>query len=237
MIAGAMPISRTLEVERVAAAATPQLPEPVQYQRPASPLRDGVEATDANPLQDNATAGGIEASSTATPGSAEAPSNEPSPPAPVIQVGDAHFWLPAPALAVQRVGELWRPGATMVVITTEHYGTPLFCPNGDIRDGLINLAPSREGSQQLVPLYWQNIEEIPPLQDNADGGAGFVDVPPTLSLMAAGRRKRKPLAIERGLGGRLSRAGSVLPTHLEEEEEDEDDEGEEAKKTDAQANA
>merc|ERR1719310_618286 len=80
-------------------------------------------------------------------------------PAPIVQVGDLRFCLPPPALAVQRISEIWRPGACMVVITTQHYGTPLLCPDGDIMKGLVNIAPSAEGGQQLVPLFWQNVED------------------------------------------------------------------------------
>jgi len=127
-------------------------------------------------------------------------------PAPVVQVGDLRFCLPPPALAVQRITELWRPGACMVVITTQHYGTPLLCPDGDIMKGLVNIAPSAEGGQQLVPLFWQNVEEeveqgnghLPPEQDGE------------LAAMNSG-----------ALYG-MSR-GSQLPTMVEEEEEEEDD--------------
>eukprot|EP00403_Amphidinium_massartii_P029894 CAMPEP_0178391874 /NCGR_PEP_ID=MMETSP0689_2-20121128/11388_1 /TAXON_ID=160604 /ORGANISM="Amphidinium massartii, Strain CS-259" /LENGTH=856 /DNA_ID=CAMNT_0020012431 /DNA_START=35 /DNA_END=2602 /DNA_ORIENTATION=+ len=78
---------------------------------------------------------------------------------PLIQVGEATFSLPPPGLAVKRIGELWRPGASMVVITTDHFGTPLFCPNGDVRNGLINVAPSSKDGKQLVPLFWRNVAE------------------------------------------------------------------------------
>jgi len=75
------------------------------------------------------------------------------PPLPMIQVGDRRFVLPEPALALQRLGELWRPGAVMVVITTEHYGSPLFCPNGNTLQGLVHLTPSLDA--ELMPLFWQ----------------------------------------------------------------------------------
>lgn len=77
-------------------------------------------------------------------------------PPPTIQVGDSRFSLPPPAVAVQRLSELWKPGAELVLITKNHFGTPLLCPDGDIRNGLVNLAPSGEATQQLVPLYWQH---------------------------------------------------------------------------------
>jgi len=93
--------------------------------------------------------------------------------APIVQVGESRFCLPRPEVAVQRIAELWRPGAAMVVITTQHYGTPLLCPDGDIMKGLVNIAPSAEGGQQLVPLFWQNIEEVEQEEANGlDGPAG-----------------------------------------------------------------
>lgn len=82
---------------------------------------------------------------------------------PPIQVGDLIFVLPTPDVAVRRMAEIWRPGAELVVVTTDHYGTPLFCPGGDLRNGLINLAPTGVfadgGDVQLVPLFWQYAKE------------------------------------------------------------------------------
>lgn len=79
---------------------------------------------------------------------------------PLIQVGAARFTLPAPAVAVRRLAELWRPGAVFVVVTTQHYGTPLLCPEGDFAHGLVNLAPAGGAPEKpLVPLYWQNVDE------------------------------------------------------------------------------
>jgi len=92
----------------------------------------------------------------ATPG--RVPADDPGGKPPTIQVGDHYFTLPPPEFAVERISDLWRPGTMMVVITTQHYGTPLLCPNGDIYSGLVNLAPSGQSSE-LVPLYWQNLEE------------------------------------------------------------------------------
>merc|ERR1712060_818664 len=118
--------------------------------------------------------------------------------APIIQVGDDRFCLPAPALAVQRISDLWKPGAQLVVITTQHYGTPLLCPEGDTERGLINLAPSGDTHQELVPLYWQNCKE-------------------------AELQRHAPLATSSLAPGRAScRVGSVLPATIEEEDEEED---------------
>lgn len=121
-------------------------------------------------------------------------------PAPIVQVGDLRFSLPPPALAVQRITELWRPGACMVVITTQHYGTPLLCPDGDIMKGLVNIAPSAEGGQQLVPLFWQNVEEA---QEESNGQSGEI------TSMSNGALPRM--------------RGSQLPTMVEEEEDEEED--------------
>lgn len=136
--------------------------------------------------------------------------------APVVQVGDLRFCLPPPDLAVQRISQLWRPGATMIVITTQHYGTPLLCPDGDIMKGLVNIAPSAEGGQQLVPLFWQNVEEAAKMNEQGDG------------------HMSGDLA---GFGGghsRMARGPVPLPTMVEEEEdeleltmvEEEEEEGE-----------
>eukprot|EP00929_Paragymnodinium_shiwhaense_P063440 TRINITY_DN31686_c0_g2_i1.p1 TRINITY_DN31686_c0_g2~~TRINITY_DN31686_c0_g2_i1.p1 ORF type:complete len:1189 (+),score=217.43 TRINITY_DN31686_c0_g2_i1:62-3628(+) len=147
------------------------------------------------------------------------------PSTPIIQVGDSSFCLPAPSLAVERVAELWRPGATMVVITTEHYGTPLFCPGGDISEGLINLAPSQEGSQQLVPLYWQNMDETKGAEDEEPGDAKRSNSGSpqsgngTLGSLGSGistnsSRWKRAAGLDR-----VSRTPTFLPTHLEEDEE------------------
>lgn len=125
-------------------------------------------------------------------------------PAPIVQVGDLRFCLPPPALAVQRITELWRPGACMVVITTQHYGTPLLCPDGDIMKGLVNIAPSAEGGQQLVPLFWQNVEE-------AD----------QLALDNITEQSDEMAPIHSGTLSRMTR-GSQLPTMVEEEEDEEE---------------
>merc|ERR1712176_1379241 len=107
-----------------------------------------------------------------------------------------------------------------VVITTEHYGTPLFCPGGDINNGLINLAPSKEGSQQLVPLYWQNLDEVNVTGDDSISGS----VAGGTAAMA--RRKKSPCV--GGTHGKLGRqVAAPLPTHLEEDEENEEEEQEE----------
>jgi len=131
-------------------------------------------------------------------------------PAPVVQVGDLRFCLPPPALAVQRISEIWRPGASMVVITTQHYGTPLLCPDGDIMKGLVNIAPSAEGGQQLVPLFWQNFEESTQMAAQAQAppeqGNRHMPGPPELAAM--------------GPSGRITRSSPQLPTMVEEEEEE-----------------
>merc|ERR1712060_489553 len=118
--------------------------------------------------------------------------------APIIQVGDDRFCLPAPALAVQRISDLWKPGAQFVVITTQHYGTPLLCPEGDTEKGLINLAPSGESAQELVPLYWQNCKEAEIHRERADKSSTF-------------RRKRagiSPVVLAKLQGGRNPSARS-----------------------------
>jgi len=80
---------------------------------------------------------------------------------PIIQVGTHRYGLPSPTVAARRVAEYWRPGAVFYVVTTEHYGTPLFSPDGDMRAGLINLTPAGSASpeNQLVPLFWQNTQQ------------------------------------------------------------------------------
>jgi hypothetical protein len=127
-------------------------------------------------------------------------------PAPVVQVGDLSFCLPPPALAVQRITELWRPGACMVVITTQHYGTPLLCPDGDIMKGLVNIAPSAEGGQQLVPLFWQNVEEA--AQSALDQSNGHIP-----------GQSEELAAMNSSALTRITRGGQ-LPTMVEEEEEE-----------------
>jgi len=124
---------------------------------------------------------------------------------PLIQVGDATFSLPPPGLAVRRISELWRPGATMVVITTDHFGTPLFCPNGDVQNGLINVAPSSRDGKQLVPLFWRNVAE-----DAKVAGS----TPPSATAS-----KRHMQAYTRA----VPQNGASLPTMVEEDEEEEAD--------------
>jgi len=129
---------------------------------------------------------------------------------PLIQVGNNSFCLPSPALAARRIAEMWRPGVEVVLITTNHYGTPLFCPNGDISNGLINLAPSGTSSSgQLVPLYWQNVDEKDEVTgDEPDDFLGREpDEQEPQLVMEARRASSRPGA-------------TTLPTHLEEDEEE-----------------
>lgn len=80
---------------------------------------------------------------------------------PVIQVGNLSFGLPPAAIAARQISELWKPGTSLVVVTKNHFGTPLLCVGGDVSKGLINLAPSSgpHGEQQLMPLFWQCLEQ------------------------------------------------------------------------------
>lgn len=80
---------------------------------------------------------------------------------PVIQVGNLSFGLPSAVVAVRKISEMWKPGMSLVVVTKNHFGTPLLCVGGDVSKGLINLAPScgPDGEQQLMPLYWQCLEQ------------------------------------------------------------------------------
>jgi hypothetical protein len=121
----------------------------------------------------------------------------------VIQVGEFHFGLPEPEEAMKKVEELFRPGATMVLITGDHNGSPLFCPEGDITKGLINLRSS-SARNELNALYWQNLDapEIAPRH---------VAVSQSSGRKSAWRRKQKCGVAER------------LPTHLEEGEEAEEE--------------
>lgn len=135
-------------------------------------------------------------------------------PAPIVQVGDSRFCLPPPEIAVRRIAELWKPGAAMVVITTQHYGTPLLCPDGDIMKGLVNIAPSTTGGKNLVPLFWQNIDEVE--QEESNG----LDAPAGPAGPGNGALAGSELT-SMGSQLRLSRT-SQLPTMVEEEEEDED---------------
>jgi hypothetical protein len=126
------------------------------------------------------------------------------PPGPIIQVGECRFCLPAPDIAVQRVADLWRPGAVMTVVTTEHYGTPLLCPEGDVARGLVNLAPASETDpQEMVPLFWQNVQEF-----ELSRALGDLELDAGLSL---------------GRTSAVSR-GPRLQSVLEEDEEDEEEE-------------
>jgi len=44
------------------------------------------------------------------------------------------------------------------MVTSDHVGTPLFCPDGDLNKGLINLAPlERDDERMLMPLYWEHL--------------------------------------------------------------------------------
>jgi len=120
-------------------------------------------------------------------------SAEASFPSPVIQVGTCRFNLPTPAVAAQRLGDIWKPGSIMTVVTTDHNGTPLFCPNGDIHQGLVNLTAMGSGPKRLIPLYWQKSEGLDAFRGYPSGTRG----------------PAKDLA--------------VMPTHLEGEEDEDDD--------------
>lgn len=157
----------------------------------AAPLANG---------SDDAGATGAEVASEADPAHVD-PDDGYMVPAPIVQVGESRFHLPPPALAVQRIAELWKPGALMVVITTDHYGTPLLCPDGDISRGLINIAPSAEGGQQLVPLFWENV-------DAQEGSSDPESIAKLVAMERSGFRHPRP----------------QLPTMVEEEEEEEDEE-------------
>lgn len=129
--------------------------------------------------------------------STEAETEDPAA-ATVIQVGSSSFRLPPPVLAVRRVSELWRPGTVLVVVTTMHYGTPLFCPGGDCASGLVSLTPCGSKGYHLVPLYWQNLAEV---TDNVGSG-------------------RSALAGRWGAERRGLSRGPTLATHIEEEDEE-----------------
>merc|ERR1712113_1358642 len=77
----------------------------------------------------------------------------------IIQIGRNSFRQPPLAQAEKRINEIWRPGTVVVVVTTNHFGTPLFCPNGDFTKGLVNLTPSGKSPQELMLAYWQNIDD------------------------------------------------------------------------------
>merc|ERR1712232_112540 len=108
-----------------------------------------------------------------------------------------------------------------VMISTDHYGRPLFCPEGDINKGLINLSASADRNE-LIPLFWQNL-----------------DAPEIAQRQLS---NRKPAWWQKRSGGAAERRGisglgvhglaympspGALPTHIEEDEdaveEDEED--------------
>lgn len=90
-------------------------------------------------------------------------------PPPAIQVGESKFCLPSPEVGARRIAELWQPGVAFVMVTPKHYGTPLLCPGGNLNSGLVNLVPAGGASEKpLVPLYWQNVEELSEAQSEAN---------------------------------------------------------------------
>ena len=46
----------------------------------------------------------------------------------------------------------------MTVITMDHDGSVILCPDGDLSNGLVNLRPTSEG-KEIMPFYWQTQEE------------------------------------------------------------------------------
>jgi len=140
-------------------------------------------------------------------------------PPPIIQVGDHCFYLPPPALAVRRIGEIWRPGAMMSIVTTQHYGTPLLCFDGNVSRGLVNLAPTAEHNYEAVPLFWQNTAEIGIDEAEVVGALGG------RSPLGGGRASSKGGLGDFGaLGKTRFRHQISLEERIDEAEEEEDEE-------------
>lgn len=143
---------------------------------------------------------------------------------PVIQVGSLQFSQAGPEIATQRLGQILRPGTSLVMITTEHYGSPLLCLDGDIEAGIMQLAPifKKDGCDPVLePQYWQydgghDADATSSRRGGGEPAPGGVGSAAAwrLSKHFAKRRSRQSTALPMSM---------VLPTLGEEDEVEEDD--------------
>lgn len=144
----------------------------------------------------------------------------------IIKVGDSHFWRPLMRMASNRADMIWKPGVELVVVTADHYGTPLFCPDGDLGAGLVNLETVFEtsGSARLRPRYWQCIEE---LQESTDSCGSIAAAGALANATAEIRATLEAARIWSAMAEKFKRHPRrelQLPTHIEGEQEEDDEE-------------
>jgi hypothetical protein len=75
---------------------------------------------------------------------------------------------PGSRRCTEALAEIWQPGRSMTMITASHGRVPLMCPEGDLSQGLIGLAPGC--SRGLAPVFWERVLSPNSLGETAGRG-------------------------------------------------------------------